>query len=376
MKPDGSDGAAVVVTSLSTQGFRNLASAKLDIPRSGAVLIGENGHGKTNFIEALYYLHLLRSFRGTLDVDVVSFGEEIFHLGASVQAGAVSAAVSIGFERASRRKKAMIDGKKPPRLSDAFGHVPTVMFSPRDAQLISGGPSERRRYLDIMLAATSRKYLHALHSYRTALQQRNSALRAAMRGSANEAEAEAWEPAMAEHGAVLVDARTSWAELRAGEFGALCASIGESDNAALRYRARQSGPGDTRAALAASLAAHRGIDLRRGITHAGPHRDELVLELGGREMREFASAGQQRTGAIALRMLEAATLRESRGAKPVLLLDDPFAELDSRRSAAILALLADGGLGQTFLCVPKAEEIPRELSSVERWSIRAGVITR
>ncbi|MGI9139712.1 MAG: DNA replication/repair protein RecF [Gemmatimonadaceae bacterium] len=376
MKPESSDGAAVAVTNLSVQGFRNLAAAKLEIPRSGAVLIGENGHGKTNFLEALYYLHLLRSFRGAMDVDVVSFGEESFHLGASVGAGPASANISVGFESTSRRKKAMIDGKKPPRLSDAFGHVPTVMFSPRDAQLVSGGPSERRRYLDIMLAATSRKYLHALHSYRTALQQRNSALRGAMRGSANEAEAEVWEPAMAEHGAVLIDTRASWAELRAGEFGALCTAIGESDGTTLRYRSRQSGSGDTRAALAASLAEHRAIDLRRGITHAGPHRDDLVLELGGREMREFASAGQQRTGAIALRMLEAATLHGSCGARPVLLLDDPFAELDSRRSAAILALLSDSGFGQTFLCVPKAEEIPRELSSVERWSIRSGVIAR
>lgn len=376
MRQEGADDPAVVVTFISLLNFRNLADAKLEIPRSGAVLIGENGHGKTNFLEALYYLQLLRSFRGALDADVVGFGADGFHLGAAVETGAGSAALSIGFERSSRRKKATIDGKKPPRLSDAFGHVPTVMFSPRDAQLVSGGPSERRRYLDITLAATSRRYLHALHSYRLALQQRNSALRAAMRGGGSEAEVEVWEPAMAEHGAVLVDARAEWAGLRAGEFGELCAAIGETDGTTLRYRARLAGTGDTRAALVASLAEHRAIDLRRGITHAGPHRDELVLELGGREMREFASAGQQRTGAIALRMLEAATLRESCGAKPVLLLDDPFAELDSRRSAAILALLASSGFGQTFLCVPKAEEIPAELSRVERWSIRAGVIAR
>ncbi len=376
MKPGGSDAPAVVVNALSILGFRNLAPAKISIPPAGAVLIGENGHGKTNFLEALYYLQLLRSFRGALDVDVAGFGLDGFHLGASVNTGAGDIAVSIGFERASRRKKATIDGKKPERLSDAFGHAPTVMFSPRDGQLVSGGPSERRRYLDIMLAATSRKYLHALHSYRTALHQRNSALRAATRGAGSEAEVEVWEPAMAEHGAVLVDARAEWGELRAAEFGELCAAIGESEGTSVRYRARHAGTGDTRGALAASLAEHRPIDLRRGITHAGPHRDELVLELGGREMREFASAGQQRTGAIALRILEAATLRESCGSRPVLLLDDPFAELDSRRSAAILALLSDSGFGQTFLCVPKAEEIPRELSSVERWGIRAGVITQ
>lgn len=375
MTPGIQDDPAVIVTALSVTGLRNLAPAKLDIPRAGAVLTGENGHGKTNFLEALYYLQLLRSFRGALDVDVVGFGSDGFHLGATVESGSVTTSLSIGFDRATRRKKATIGGKQPDRLSDAFGHAPTVMFSPRDAQLVSGGPAERRRYLDIMLAATSRKYLHALHSYRTALQQRNSALRAAMRGAGSEAEIEVWEPPMAEHGAVLVDARAEWAEARAQEFGELCAAIGESESTSVRYRARQAGTTDTRAALAESLEEHRTIDLRRGITHAGPHRDELVLELAGREMREFASAGQQRTGAIALRMLEAATLQQSRGVKPVLLLDDPFAELDTRRSEAILGLLGDSGFGQTFLCVPKAEEIPAELSRVERWSITAGAIT-
>ena len=376
MNPGGADFPAVTVTSLSLQGFRNLGNTRLELPADGAALIGENGHGKTNFLEALYYLQLLRSFRGALDVDVVAFGAEGFHLGASVEARSGHTALSIGFERSSRRKKATIDGKKPPRLSDAFGNVPTVMFSPRDAQLVSGGPGDRRRYLDIMLAATSRAYLHALHSYRLALQQRNSALRAVMRGAGSEAEVEVWEPQMAEHGAVLVDARAEWSGPRAAQFAELCAAIGETQGTTLRYRARLAGTGDTRAALADSLAEHRGLDLRRGITHAGPHRDELVLELGGREMREFASAGQQRTGAIALRMLEAATLRESRGLKPVLLLDDPFAELDTRRSAAILELLGQTGFGQTFLCVPKAEEIPVELSRVEHWGIQAGVITR
>ena len=370
----GRDDAAVIVTQISLTGFRNLANARIEIPRAGAVLIGENGHGKTNFLEALYYLQLLRSFRGTLDVDVVAFGEEGFHLGASITAGTQTASLSIGFERSTRRKKATIDGKKPPRLSDAFGHVPTVMFSPRDAQLVSGGPGERRRFLDIMLAATSRKYLHALHSYRTALQQRNSALRSAMRGGASEAEIAVWEPALAEHGAVLVDARESWCSLRAGEFSELCSAIGETAGTTMRYRARYAGTSDTRAALEASLEEHRTVDLRRGITHTGPHRDDLVLELAGREMREFASAGQQRTGAIALRMLEAATLRESCASQPVLLLDDPFAELDARRSAAILGLLTDRGFGQTFLCVPKETEIPREFSSVERWQIQGGVI--
>ncbi|MBA3406225.1 MAG: hypothetical protein H0U13_16340 [Gemmatimonadaceae bacterium] len=110
------------------------------------------------------------------------------------------------------------------------------------------------------------------------------------------------------------------------------------------------------------------------MTHSGPHRDDLALTLNGRELRLFGSAGQQRTAAIALRMLESATLREARGIEPLLLLDDPFAELDARRSARILDLLRSAGLGQTILVVPRESDIPPELLDLERRGIHAGVV--
>ena len=115
--------------------------------------------------------------------------------------------------------------------------------------------------------------------------------------------------------------------------------------------------------------------MKRGVTHAGPHRDDLEVLLEGREARLFGSAGQQRTAAIALRMLEAATLREHVGASPLLLLDDPFAELDARRSERILALLGEGGRGQTIIAVPREADIPPELTRLERRRIIDGALT-
>jgi DNA replication and repair protein RecF len=130
------------------------------------------------------------------------------------------------------------------------------------------------------------------------------------------------------------------------------------------------------AALAHALEGKRALDLRRGLTHAGPHRDDLALTLDGRELRAFGSAGQQRTAAIALRLLEGETLRERLGAAPLLLLDDPFAELDARRSARILELLAAQGLGQTLLTVPRENDIPPALTQLARWRIADGVISQ
>ena len=136
--------------------------------------------------------------------------------------------------------------------------------------------------------------------------------------------------------------------------------------------ARESDPAE---ALLAAFDRQRKHDIRRGITHSGPHRDDLTLMLDGRELRVFGSAGQQRTAAIALRMLEGETLRESRGLSPLLLLDDPFAELDVHRSANILELLRGAGLGQTILVVPRESDIPPELLQLERRRIRSGIIT-
>ena len=133
-------------------------------------------------------------------------------------------------------------------------------------------------------------------------------------------------------------------------------------------------PSDVAAALSAGLEQRRGLDVRRCLTHTGPHRDDLALTLGGRELRAFGSAGQQRTGAIALRLVEGETLRDRLGVAPMLLLDDPFAELDVRRSARILELLDEQAMGQTVLTVPREGDIPPALTQLTRWRIADGVV--
>jgi DNA replication and repair protein RecF len=376
--------ARLRLTRLAIRNFRNIERLELHPPPEGIAIIGDNGHGKTNLLEAVYYLQLLRSMRGARDQDLVRFGEDGFHIGARVapdEGGLLATRdIGVGFERAGKRKRVRREGAEVPRLSDALGSLPSVIFSPVDVQLVSGSPSERRRYLDVVLALTSRRYLTALQSYRAALSRRNAALRDVARTGAGDARVAVWEPALAEHGAVLWAERVQWVEQAAPEFARLCAAIGERGEVRMRYAsALAMRDGEPRAVLADALAAKRPHDIRRGVTHAGPHRDDLELQLASaegtpRELRTFGSAGQQRTAAIALRMLEAATLRERSGASPLLLLDDPFAELDARRAHRILELLDDAGLGQTMLAVPRPVDIPPELTRLERWRIRDGVL--
>lgn len=152
---------SVALVALSVRDFRNLQRVEVEVPAAGMVVVGPNGHGKTNLLEAIHYLHTLRSVRGARDVELVRFGAEAFHLAATI-AGAGVDAMRVGFARVGKRKKVVLDGAECSRLADAFGAVPSVMFSPRDVELVAGAPTERRRFLDITLATTSRRYLTAL----------------------------------------------------------------------------------------------------------------------------------------------------------------------------------------------------------------------
>ncbi len=373
--------SSVQVRDITLTCFRNYARASLALPPSGIALLGDNGHGKTNLLEAIYYLELFRSARGARDRDLVRFGDAGFHVTASLAhspRGVLT--VAAGFDAVTQKKKVMIDGVEITRLSDAIGAAPAVLFSPADVALVRGAPSERRRFLDVMLALADRRYLLALQRYRHALAQRNAALRS-MNGHTRDAETldtvAAFEPALADAGAIMLSIRHQWAGDAAPAYEEMLHAIGERTSVSIALKrgggSRTNEP-DLRDWLSATLAVQRTHDVRRGTTHVGPHRDELLLLLDGRDLRSFGSNGQQRSAAIALRMLEARTLQTALGTAPLLLLDDPFAELDADRSARILGLLGSRGLGQVVLAVPRSEDIPRALTGLPTVRVSNGTL--
>jgi DNA replication and repair protein RecF len=362
------------IASISLRDFRNFERLELEIADAGLALIGDNGHGKTNLLEAIYYLCLFRSIRGARDVDLVRFGQDSFYVEGHVRApdGHV---LGVGFERAAKRKRVRLDHAVVSRLSDALGLLPAVMFAPTDVELLIGGPAGRRRFLDIMLAVTSRGYLEALQQYRAALLRRNAALREAARRDATDAAVSVWEDPLARHGARLMQSRREWVSAARADYAARMSELGESGASEVRYVSRiDAHEGDDESAIRVMLERRRATDLRFGVTQHGPHRDDLLMLLDGHDLRTFGSAGQQRTAAIALRSLEADTIRRARGVSPVFLLDDPFAELDVQRSAHVLALLQRAGGSQTILAVPRDTDIPDRLTMLPRRRIARGQI--
>ncbi|MBA2626634.1 MAG: DNA replication and repair protein RecF [Gemmatimonadales bacterium] len=353
---------------LTVRGFRNLAELDRDVPAGGLAVLGRNGQGKTNLLEAIYYPVLFRSMRGAADAEVGTFGGPGFHVTAHVSADASEGDRRMGatYQAAGRRKRITLDGADLPRLADALGHWIAVAFLPADVALASGGAAARRQYLDRMLALADRGYLVALTRFRAALAQRNSALRQ------NRLEvAQAFDAPLARAGATVVSTRLAWIARAAQQFSAELADLGETAAATLRYR------GATEladvAAWPPALAAALARDRVRGLSTVGPHRDDIVLEVGGRELRTFGSTGQQRSAAIALKLVELETLGRARGTEPALLLDDVFAELDGERQRRLAERLVRPDLRQVFITAPRPDEMPHTMG-LPVWTVSGGQV--
>ena len=371
----------MVLTRLKLVGFRNLVEASLRLPPEGVAVIGRNAQGKTNLLEAIHYIEILRSFRRARDEELVTFGKPYFRLEASFDKHADGErTVTVAFQPSPRMKRVSLTGREVPRLGDAIGSLGTVLFTPDDLRVVREGPADRRRFLDVLLSLNEPGYLAALQTFRNALAQRNAALR----DGADSAAASAWNPTLTRSGGEVSWARAQWVRERSEAFRSLYAEISGGVPAEIRYQAsvgsaEVEGTPETfadeyRAALASSSSHER----RRRTTVVGPHRDDIRFfaedRAAGRDLREYGSGGEQRTVALTLRLLEADTLRVRRGVAPVLLLDDVFAELDEDRSSRVLGLLENIASGQVILTAPKESDVRFRRNDLAMWRIEKGVI--
>lgn len=387
------------LTSLGLRHFRNLGSQDLEFPPEGVAIIGDNAQGKSNLLEAIYYLETFRSFRGARDDRLVTFGQDAFRVAGRMEGGepdTVPLEVTAAFQRTGKRKKVTVDGAEPERMGDALGRLAAVIFSPSDVELVSGGPAERRRFLDVLLSLNAPGYLSALQDYRRVLSRRNAALRDAQPGSA----VGAWNPGLVRAGAVVMRVRHAWVEAWTEAFGDVYARVSDEGSARMVYRPSvdicQSVTAESvEAAFQEALRDSCERERRLGVTVVGPHRDDMELRLDGSaratsgtsrgsdaagrgprglDLREYGSGGQRRTAALALRLVEARTVREVRGRTPLVLLDDVFAELDPGRSERVLDLMDTVNVGQVVLTAPRDDDVRLRRESLSRWRIRAGRI--
>ncbi|HET7040831.1 MAG TPA: DNA replication and repair protein RecF [Gemmatimonadales bacterium] len=353
---------------LVARGFRNLAPLEIEVPAEGVALLGANGAGKTNLLEAIYYPVLFRSFRGAPDIEVARFGGEGFRVEVEFGAGSRPGRAAASWTPAGREKRLFIDDEPVKTVAEGAGRWLAVAFLPADTGLAGGPPTERRHYLDRMLALADAGYLRALARYRQGITRRNAALR---RGDFKGAQA--FEGAIATAGAAVVAARLRWVADEGGGFAREFAGLGERSEAGLGYVGTPAlaDPG----AWSEAFQGARARDQERGTTSVGPHRDDLKLTLDGRLLGRYGSTGQQRSAAIALKLLELGTLRRARGEEPALILDDVFAELDTDRQERLADRLTGGGVRQALVSSPRREELPKALK-LEVWEVEGGAVRR
>jgi DNA replication and repair protein RecF len=334
----------VLIRRLLLTDFRCYEQAEVGFADGLTAVLGPNGHGKTNLLEAIGYLATLESFRGAPTE-------------ALIRDGARSAVVRAEGERDGRsllleaelvaggRSRVQINRQRLARSRDLLGALRVSVFAPDDLALVKGGPGERRRYLDDALVALHVRNDKLRSDLDRVLRQRNALLKQCIGGRGFDESAaftlDVWDAKLTEAGEALANARLDLvAELGPALTDAYAAVAGVASGrvrVGVTYDAPWMASG-----LAAALVAARKDELRRGVTLVGPQRDDLVLAIGGLPARTHASQGEQRSLALALRLAAHAVVTEATGAAPVLLLDDVFSELDPGRSDALLASLPAG----------------------------------
>jgi DNA replication and repair protein RecF len=364
---------------LELRDFRSYHDLRFEPSPGVNVLVGANGAGKSNVLEAIAYLSSLRSFRRAPDAALVREGaaEAILRGGFGRESGEVRVEVEV---RAEGRRTILVNGKRPPRFAAVAAEVPVVGFLPDDLDLVKRGPALRRDYLDELAAQLSPAAGADQADYDKTLRQRNALLRRDGR-AADPLTLEVWDRRLAEVGGRVVVHRLALLERLLPPLQSAYRTVGHGA-ATLRpvyhagwveMQAVGEGsfldPASYAAALTIALAERRHRDLEQRTTTAGPHRDEPAFLLDDMPVRSQASQGEQRSVALSLRLAAYRMLEDRHGQPPILLLDDVFSELDLSRVAGVMELLPRG---QVFVTTARDDE--REVEGT-RWTVEGGRVT-
>lgn len=353
--------------------FKNIAEADMDFCPGVNCLLGSNGMGKSNLLEAVHFLSFTRPVRSVAESSLIRHGcSGLLVKGVYDTGHANSDTVSCGIV-AGRGKKLMLNGKEYDRISSHIGRFPIVTVSPDDSDLIRGSAQERRRLMDMVISQTDTSYLPLLMHYNRALTYRNSMLRA---GVSDTLLYESIEQAMEDAAVQIYQRRHDWAEEISASFASHYTAIAaDGELAAVGYRSSL-----TDASLRELFDRNRLRDQSLGYTSAGVHRDDLDMTLGENPMRSIGSQGQMKTFTIALRFAVYDYIRAHTGKTPLLLLDDIFDKLDASRVARIMSLVSDHGrFGQILVTDTNRKHLDETVASIggeyRMWQVEDGTFT-
>ena len=346
----------MILEKLSVINYKNIAAATLELSPKINCLIGQNGVGKTNVLDAIYFLSFCHSASTPIDSQVIRHGEEFFMLEGSYDEDMhIIAAMKKGAKKHFKRNK-----KEYKRLSEHIGLIPIVVVAPSDTLLIEGGSEERRRLMDMVISQYDRSYIDAMNRYNKALQQRNALLK--LEEEPDNDVISLFEEQMAVEGEKIYQRRKAFIEELTPIFQRIHETISENrEQVSLTYLSHcQRGP------LLDIIQRDRFKDRAVGYSLHGIHRDELEFSLSGHPMKREGSQGQNKTFVIALKLAQFDFLKRTNSkTTPLLLLDDIFDKLDARRVEQIVKLVGSEEFGQIFITDTNRDHLDRILASSE-----------
>jgi DNA replication and repair protein RecF len=401
------DKRAMHLEHLSLANFRNYARLELDFPPNVGLFVGANGQGKSNLLEAIYYLATTRSYRAGSDRELINWLAandplpharlvakvrrhesdvqlELTLLGQpekpgeeqpSEDEGAAMQLLLFQPPTASLQKRIRVNGVAK-RAIDAIGQVNVVMFGPQDLDLVSGAPGLRRRYLDASLSQTNHRYVRTLQRYNRVVTQRNHLLRRIAHAEASVEELSYWDNELVTLGSYIVAARRDSLRLLDGMARDIHAQLTDGqEHLRVVYRSSLQTNGEIADSFSEALIRHRQRDIGAGVSLLGPHRDDLSFLSDGVDMRVYGSRGQQRTVALSLKFAEARYMCGVVGEEPILLLDDIMSELDEQRRGWVLHAIEGGG--QVIVTATDANDYSSEfLQRAAMLRVESGLIER
>jgi DNA replication and repair protein RecF len=358
----------VLVTVVEASPLRSLAAARIELGAGILSLVGPNGVGKTNLLEALYFALTGRSFRTSDRRDLIPFGGSFARAEATIRDGdGIERHLLASVSRAEGRRH-LLDGSAADPATLTRNRPAIAVFSPDRLSLVKGPPAERRAHLDGFIAARWPSRAELRQRFGQALAQRNALVARIAAGHGARSQLDTWDATVAESAAALISARAEAVAELSGPFATAAGELGLEGGGEIEYAPRAVGSAEE---IRAGLNERREADLRLGRTSWGPHLDEVKLNAAGRSLRRYGSQGQQRAALLALLFAERDVLLASRGTAPLLLLDDVMSELDPDRRGRLVERLASGG--QAVISAAAEDSLPAQArDSVVRMPLLAG----
>ncbi len=371
------------IRELHVQKFRNHAHTDAVFGEGINAVLGENGEGKTNLLEAISYLCLTKSFFGSADGVVLQVGEKRFEVSGELETDSgLQYHVAVSYDHEAGDKQFLINRAPVEKFSEVVGQFPVVVLSPESGAITMGAPADRRRFLDFVVAQASKVYLEDLLEYRRVLRQRNRVLFDSKVSRLEYTDLiEPWDQELIDRGARITHRRDIFLrELQPIVHESYARIAGRAEEPTLQYfpsvpHAEGVSEEEIRGIFRQELKRKASEEKRLGLTLVGPHRDELELAINSLSVRSHASQGQHKTFLIALKVAEFLYLQSRRKERPMLLLDDIFTELDRHRSERLLTLTES--VGQAFITTTNEAVFPSDFNwsgTNKRFFVRKGTV--